>query len=795
MKQLLTFAVILLAGFTQVFGSTITVSGYITSNQTWTSNNTYRLSGFVYVNNNATLTIQPGTLILGEKSTKGALIITRGAKLIADGLPCQPIVFTSEQPVGSRTYGDWGGIIILGKASINQPGGEAIIEGGVDDGEGNATYGGGLTPDDNDNSGILRYVRIEFPGIAFQPNNEINGLTMGGVGAGTTVDYVQVSYSGDDSYEWFGGTVNCKHLIAIRAIDDDFDTDNGFRGKIQYGVTLRDPNVADISGSNGFESDNDATGTANTPGTLPVFSNMTIIGPLETLASSFNANFKRGEHVRRNSSLSVYNSLIMGWPVGLLIDGTSTEANAAANNLQFQNNYLSGNTTNLAVNAGSTFDINSYFISQGGNATYVNNSSINLIDAFNLTNPNFLPQAGSPALSGASFSNSRLTNPFFTSDSYVGAFGSSDWTKVWANFDPNNTVYATSVAINLAPTLTSVITKATCPNTGAIDLSVSGGVAPFTYSWSNGATTQDITGLSPATYTVTVSSGSCSKSASYVVATTKIPKPTNVTINDKTACSMNMTWNAVDVAESYKLRYRVTGVTDWTNIPGFIFGTSFTFHALVPNTSYDLSIATVCPGGGKSKYVQKTESTTNGCAQPLNPTAESITSTTARLSWKGTCNATTYNLQYRKTGTITWTTVNTAATSVVISGLTANTSYDYRVRSECGGGNNSSYTAILTFTTTLRLGMEAEELAVKGINIFPNPAKDNVSIEITSSTSKVINITLVNSLGQVVDRMDNVTVDGTITRLIDLKKMNSGMYYVNIYDGKDVLSHQLVITK
>ncbi|HUM47599.1 MAG TPA: fibronectin type III domain-containing protein, partial [Chitinophagales bacterium] len=322
-----------------------------------------------------------------------------------------------------------------------------------------------------------------------------------------------------------------------------------------------------------------------------------------------------------------------------------------------------------------------------------------------------------------------------------------------------------------------------------------GGVAPFTYSWSNGATTQDITGLSAATYTVTVSSGSCSKAASYVVASATIPKPTNVTINNKTACSMNMTWNTVPVAESYKLRYRLTGVTDWTNVPGFIFGNSYTFTGLVPNTSYDVSIATVCPGGAKSKYVQKTESTTNGCAQPVNPSASSITSTTATISWTGTCNAGTYNLQYRKTGTITWTSVNTASTSVAISGLTANTSYDYRVRSECGGGNNSSYTAILTFTTTLRLGMEADELAVKGINIFPNPAKDNVSIEITSSTSKIINITLVNSLGQTVDRMDNVTVDGTITRIIDLKKMNSGMYYVNIYDGKDVLSHQLVITK
>ena len=108
---------------------------------------------------------------------------------------------------------------------------------------------------------VMKYVRIEYPGIAYSPNNEINGLTFGGVGRGTTIDYIQVSYSGDDSYEWFGGTVNCKHLIAYRGWDDDFDTDFGYQGKLQFLVGLRDPEVADQSGSNGFESDNDGSGS------------------------------------------------------------------------------------------------------------------------------------------------------------------------------------------------------------------------------------------------------------------------------------------------------------------------------------------------------------------------------------------------------------------------------------------------------------------------------------------------------------------------------------------------------
>ena len=171
---------------------------------------------------------------------------------------------------------------------------DPIIEGGP-----TSTYGGS---DDADNSGILKYVRIEFPGIAFQPDKEINGLTLGGVGSGPNVDNMQVSYSGDDSYEWFGGTVNARHLIAFRGWDDDFDTDYGYRGMVQFAVSLRDPDVADAgSGSNGFESDNDGNGTTDAPFTSPVFSNISMFGPLVTPSTTVNPNFKRAMHLRRNT--------------------------------------------------------------------------------------------------------------------------------------------------------------------------------------------------------------------------------------------------------------------------------------------------------------------------------------------------------------------------------------------------------------------------------------------------------------------------------------------------------------
>ena len=165
-----------------------------------------------------------------------------------------------------RSYGDWGGLVLCGNAPTNKHdsgAGVGIAEGGI-----GSLYGG---PDGADNSGVLQYVRIEFPGIGLTAvaNSEINGLTLYAVGSGTTIDHIQVSYSGDDSYEWFGGTVNCKYLVALRGWDDEWDTDNGYSGKVQFYVSLRDPAIADQSTSNGFESDNDADGSTLTPLPLP----------------------------------------------------------------------------------------------------------------------------------------------------------------------------------------------------------------------------------------------------------------------------------------------------------------------------------------------------------------------------------------------------------------------------------------------------------------------------------------------------------------------------------------------
>lgn len=420
-------------------GQQITVTGDITSDVRWYANARYFLSGFVYVKNNATLTIEPGTIIKGVSGTKGALIIERGSKLMAQGTESKPIIFTSDKAPGQRSYGDWGGLVLCGKAPANKHDngtGVGIAEGGI-----GSNYGGS---DPVDNSGTLQYVRIEFPGIPLTAtaNSEINGLTLYSVGSGTTIDHIQVSYSGDDSYEWFGGNVNARYLVALRGWDDDFDTDNGYSGKVQFFVSLRDPASADQSQSNGFESDNDADGSTLTPITSALFSNGSMFGPLATPATTINSLYRRAMHLRRGTRLSVYNTVFAGYPTGLDIDGQKGDspAQATANELQIENCVMSGMNSNY--NTTYLTDAEAWYTSTSRhNQVMASNDLLQITDPFNLTSPNFIPASGSPLLSGAAFTNVRLTDSFFSQVTYRGAFGTTNWTSGWCNFDPQNTTY------------------------------------------------------------------------------------------------------------------------------------------------------------------------------------------------------------------------------------------------------------------------------------------------------------------------------------------------------------------
>ena len=394
----------------------------------------YILKGYVYVTEGATLTFEPGCLIQGSVQEKGALIIERGAKLIASGTAANPIVFTSGQPAGQRSPGDWGGIILLGKAPTNRPLDPApTIEGGV-----GRQYGG---TDPLDESGILRYVRIEFAGIAAEPGSEINGLTLGGVGSGTIIENVQVSFGNDDAFEFFGGTVNAKNLVAFATADDDFDFDFGYTGKIQFAVSCRKPDFVDAGDAgNGIECDNDGSGTLALPRTRPQLSNFTFIGPNNAAGTSANHNYSN--RWRRSAQFILRNSILVGHPDA----GFSLESDATLNDYfvnavsEFRNNLVHANASPYkSGNAAIATSAQVQSKAEGeGCITYTDAAGIMLTDPFYSTSPNFLPAGASPALTGANFTG---MNGYFTTTTYRGAFGTNDWTAGWTNWNPQQMNY------------------------------------------------------------------------------------------------------------------------------------------------------------------------------------------------------------------------------------------------------------------------------------------------------------------------------------------------------------------
>lgn len=397
-------------------GGIVNVNFDITANTKWTSDKIYVLKKGIFVTNGATLTIAPGTIIMGDKAAAGAgLFITKGSKLMAVGTASSPIVFTSNQAVGSKAKGDWGGIVLLGKARNNQNdnGINTYIEGIV---ASEATQYGGT--DDADNSGSLKFVRIEYAGYVYQPDKEINGLTFGSVGSGTTIENIQVSYSNDDSFEWFGGTVNCKNLVAYRGVDDDFDTDFGYSGNVQFALSVRDPQVADAAtggSSEGFESDNDAAGSTKQPYTSATFSNVTLVGPYRgNLSSSVHAAYSRGARLRRNTRLKIYNSIFLDYKKGIHIDGTAAETNATNGDLVFKNNIVAGVQTAGKmgeVNSGSSFNVNSFLVNNATDTTYATSGTSILTDySSSYTAADYRPSVGSIARNNPNFTDASITS-------------------------------------------------------------------------------------------------------------------------------------------------------------------------------------------------------------------------------------------------------------------------------------------------------------------------------------------------------------------------------------------------
>lgn len=393
-------------------GNVVVVQGNITTDTTWTPDKEYVLSGAVFVKAPATLTILAGTTIKGLDQS--FLVIERGAKIMAEGTPTAPIVFTSAQEPGSRTARDWGGVWINGRAPINVPGGEDVGEAGL-----TGVYGGN---DPDDSSGVIRYVRIEFAGFPVAPDRELNNFTLAGVGAGTVVDHIHVNRGADDGIEFFGGTVNVKYILVTGPGDDGFDWQTGWTGKAQFVVVQQDAEV-DPAVDRGIEADNNEQNNLLTPVSNPTIYNATFIGdPRPGLGGG------AGIVLRRGTAGTLRNLIVMGFKrAGIDIQGGVSQGLLTGGQLTVANSIFFGNNPNFA--SGVTNDV---LASQNIQA------DPRLRDAFNLRTPDFRPADDSPAVN-TSLRALPPSDGFFEPVNYIGGVNpENDWTRAsWIQINLN----------------------------------------------------------------------------------------------------------------------------------------------------------------------------------------------------------------------------------------------------------------------------------------------------------------------------------------------------------------------
>jgi hypothetical protein len=394
----------------------IVVTGTIEGIESWTSNFYYVLRGAVFVEDGAILNIQAGTQVIGEAGSVGTLIVKRGGRLIALGTREQPIVFTSDQAPGQRSRGDWGGIIINGRAPVNIPGGEG--EGEADTG----VYGG---DDPNDNSGSLRYVRVEFAGTEFSPDNELNGIAFQGVGRGGSYEFIQIHMNKDDGLEWFGGTADLKYAVVSNAADDSFDWTFGWTGRVQFIAITQRGDDAD----NGIEADNNEFGNDFLPRANPTIYNMTLCGDPDR---NEGAESPRGVLFRRGTAVTFRNFLITGFKAtGLQLDGGSTIAQVANGTTQIGAGVIWGQPTNAHSSV-------TPFIQSGRFPNVILGQPAGLsADCFNHAAPNFRPTSSATLAGGQLAPIIPPNDGFFEVTTFIGAVGpdpAADWTQGWTSY-------------------------------------------------------------------------------------------------------------------------------------------------------------------------------------------------------------------------------------------------------------------------------------------------------------------------------------------------------------------------
>ncbi len=383
----------------------VILSGDILEDRTLSADYDYLLRDAVFVKDGVTLTIQPGVTLYGENATNGTLVVAQGGKLMADGTADAPIVMTSDAAIGSRARGQWGGLIINGRAPTNQ---------GITFGEGDTGAYGGNDP--TDNSGVLRYVRVEYAGIEFSPDNELNGIAFQGVGSGTVVEHIQVHMNQDDGIEMFGGTVNLKYALVTGARDDSFDWTDGWIGKGQFWVAQQYGDDAD----NGFENDNSSKNNEATPRSAPTIFNVTLVGDPSGPESD------SGLLIREGAAGMYANFIVVGFnAVGLDINNESSHKQADDGNLIVKNSiFFSNGDQNFGDEKDDDgFDEAAWAIGLGNKE-----NDPNLVAPFNKDNPNFASGAGAASVTPAT----PPSDGFFDAVNFIGGVSATnDWTKGW----------------------------------------------------------------------------------------------------------------------------------------------------------------------------------------------------------------------------------------------------------------------------------------------------------------------------------------------------------------------------
>ncbi|MCI0672990.1 MAG: hypothetical protein L0Y64_21285 [Myxococcaceae bacterium] len=398
------------------------VTQNVTADTTWTADNTYVLKQYVFVDG-ATLTIEPGTKVLGERGS--ALIVQTTGRLVANGEAAKPIVFTSSQEEGKRRAGDWGGVALMGKAKVNVSGGTSTLEGV----QGNAeriVFGG---TDDAHDCGSLKFVRIEFAGFDLEPGKELNGLTVGACGSQTVLENIHVHRGLDDGIEFFGGTVNLKKAIISNAEDDGLDWDMGWTGKVQFLIVKQEGTL----GNNAFECDNLKGATSASPLSQPEIWNATLIG-----RATGGADKSYGMTLKVGTAGKMNNMIVTGFGDGAVDVADSATAARWGTELFIKNTLFHSNK-----GAGVTHVANG-----SPDAANFNEATMVLDPAMQnqaldpqltgLAENVFQPAPASPARTGEFAVNPPSDGFFDTAAKFNGAVGSDNWaTASWVSFPKN----------------------------------------------------------------------------------------------------------------------------------------------------------------------------------------------------------------------------------------------------------------------------------------------------------------------------------------------------------------------